>query len=248
MNIDIKNVTKSFGTKKVLENINLDLESGNLYCVIGRNGVGKTTLFQALLQLIEVESGEVLYDGRAYNHLPIELKQRIGFSGDNSFLIEELTAVQYLSFISKLYGLPSSEAKNRITDIIKYLFDDVNDLNKKSIKAYSTGMKKKLSLGASILHTPDCLIWDEPFAGLDPIASQQIIELLSNFRKSNRTIVISSHDIEYIEALQGTIIILDEGKILFNGKSTEFTEKQKTLNQSVIEILKPKSSEKLSWI
>jgi len=248
MKIEVRNLSKSYESKKVLDTINLTFNPDNVYCIVGKNGVGKTTFFNLLLQMLEFNSGEVLYDDRTYENLPNEIKKKIGFSGDNSFLVNELTPFQFLTFTGKLYELSAAHITQRIKELFEYFFEDSSPLMKQSIATLSTGMKKKISICSAILHLPSCLILDEPFAGLDPVSAHQVISLLDDYKKSDRTIIISSHDLDYVAKLASHIIIFDKSKIVFEGSSIEIIESGKNLDEIILNLLNPPKTKKLSWL
>jgi ABC-type multidrug transport system ATPase subunit len=122
MNIEFKNISKSFGKKVVLDGIDLELTPGNTYCILGKNGAGKTTLMNILLQLSAPTKGAMLYDGQKEDTLPKVLKMRIGAMSEDNPLIEELTGRQYFKLYGKLYGVPGADMKKRLEDLTTYFF------------------------------------------------------------------------------------------------------------------------------
>ncbi len=241
MNIQFKNISKAFGKKVVLDDIDLELTPGNTYCILGKNGAGKTTLMNILLQLAAPGKGEMLYDGQKEDILPKALKMRIGAMSEDNPLIEELTGRQYFKLYGKLYGLPKADLKKRLEDLTTYFFDDADDLNKR-LSAFSTGMKKKVGLMASVLHTPDLLVLDEPFSGLDPVAAKMTIDFIRAYQNGQRTIFLSSHDLAYVAKVVTHLAVLDDGKIVFAGSLEEFTNQGKNeIDSALLEVLKPDS-------
>ncbi len=248
MKIKIQNIHKTYGNHKVLEDINLNIQNGSIHCLLGQNGAGKTTLINLLLELIKADSGVILYDDE-YNTLDNNLKKRIGILGENNPLIEELTAYQYLKLSAKLYNVPASEVEKRIGDLASYFFKD-GELNKR-LSSYSTGMKKKIGLCGAVIHTPDILILDEPFSGLDPVAAQMTIKFIQAYAKNNRSIFLASHDLSYVEKIATHISVLDEMKIIFDGSSDHFTSEGTTnIDNALLNLLKPEKAEleDITWI
>jgi ABC-2 type transport system ATP-binding protein len=152
--IEIKNLTKSFGKNTVLDNIDLKIAKGNVYALLGKNGVGKTTLINTIIDLIPLDKGNILINGKEHNKLKKKDKQKLGVVGEDLALVEELNGLEFLNFIGKIYELPKNTIAKRINDLFNYFFEDEKDL-KKNISKYSTGMKKKIAFCASILNTPD---------------------------------------------------------------------------------------------
>jgi ABC-2 type transport system ATP-binding protein len=241
MNIEFKNISKSFGKKVVLDGIDLELTPGNTYCILGKNGAGKTTLMNILLQLSAPTKGAMLYDGQKEDTLPKVLKMRIGAMSEDNPLIEELTGRQYFKLYGKLYGVPGADMKKRLEDLTTYFFDDPDDL-KKRLSSFSTGMKKKVGLMASVLHTPDLLVLDEPFSGLDPVAAKMTIDFIRAYQNGQRTIFLSSHDLAYVAKVVTHLAVLDEGRIVFAGSLEDFTNQGKNeIDSALLEVLQPDS-------
>lgn len=229
MEIKIENIAKKYKGKNVLDNISLNFENGKTYCILGKNGAGKSTLLNLITNLISLTSGNILFENIIYDSLPKQIKKRFGFLSENIHIIEELTAYQYLKFVGTLYEISKSELNNRINELINLFFIDTKEINKKQILHYSTGMKKIIAFCASIINIPELLILDEPFAGLDPVSTQKIINISNSYKKNNRTLIFSTHNLAYVENMEPDIlIVIDEGKILFQGSINDFTDGGKT--------------------
>lgn len=222
MEINISGLTKKYKNNLVLDNISLNLEKGKVYAVVGKNGAGKSTLFNIIADLIQPSSGFIKYDNSVYSGLPSTIKASMGFMTDVTALIDELTAYQYLKLVGQFYNLQKSICITRIEDLLRLFFSNDKNILKKIIKSYSTGMRKKLEMCGTCLHTPDFLMLDEPFTALDPISAEGVIELITKYKRPYRTILFSSHSLEYIERLDPVLILLDEGIIKFKGSVSEF--------------------------
>ncbi len=248
--LEIQNISKKFGKKEVLKSLSFKVDNGTVYSLLGKNGVGKSTLINVVIDLIKPDEGEIFINNNPHNKLNTIDKKNIGVVGEELALIEEISGSDYLFFIGRLYKLPNSTIKNRIDDLVKYFFEDNNDL-KKSISKYSTGMKKKLAFCAAVLHTPNILILDEPFSGLDPLVANQMIEFLNIYRNKNRVILISSHDLSYVEKIATHIGVLDNGILQFNSTLKDFTENgTNTLDSALLNVIKPNETklQKIDWI
>ena len=251
MKVELSNISKTYGSHDVLNDVNLTISEGTVCCLLGKNGAGKTTIINSILGLITTDEGTITYDEEEYELLPDDIKKRMGSVLDNGSLIEELTALDFLKISAKMYGVPAQESKKRINDLTDLFFEDARDMDKPLV-GFSTGMKKKISLSAAILHTPDFLVLDEPFSGLDPIAANQVINLILQYKSSNRSIFLSSHDLSYVEKVATHIAVLSEGSIAFHDTMTNFTkEGTQQLDSALLAVLQsekdtPKPS--LSWI
>lgn len=239
MSIEINALTKAFGKKKVLHNLDITIEQGQCYCLLGKNGVGKSTLLNCILDLVKPDNGTISLYGQDYNQHSLAVKQNLGALSEDNPLIEEFTGLEYLNFVAKLYKLSPAETEERITSLTNYFFTDKESLNK-NIAGYSTGMKKKVGIAAAILHKPNILILDEPFTGLDPIAAQLLVNLIRSYSTPGRVVLISSHDLNYVEKVATHIGVLNDGKLMYNGSVQEFTMNGENLiDQALFQLLLP---------
>jgi len=225
----IKGVSKSFGTQKVLVNIDLTCESNSVYSLLGRNGAGKSTLINLMAGLLDPDSGSITFNGLPLTDQSKVIKRNIGLVSQYEQVIGELNAADFLTWITLLYGLNAKESLEKIENLLSYFFDQGEDLNAMS-KNYSSGMKKKLAFCAAVIHKPDFLFLDEPFANLDPVASNRLCDFLRNYQRENRVIFISSHDLQYIGKIATHIGIICDSKLIYNGLAADF---KKENNQSL---------------
>ncbi len=218
MNIELKNIQKTFEKKVALKNITANFKPGAIYCVVGRNGAGKTTLFNSIMQLISLSGGKIFYNGLVHTTLPKKIKQKIGYLHQEFYVLEELTFAQFFKFISTLYNLDTLEAHSRIDSLKNVLFENPLEISNQRLSAFSVGMKKKVALIATLLHLPELLLLDEPFAGLDIVASNQIVEILKTYMvKPGRMVIVASHNFTYIEKLNpDRILIIQNGELTFS--------------------------------
>ncbi|GAB3830603.1 hypothetical protein GCM10028895_46890 [Pontibacter rugosus] len=141
MSIEIRGLSKVFGKKPVLQDIDVTIAPGQIYCLLGKNGVGKSTFLNCILDLVKPGSGSISLFGKDYHKHQLEVKQNLGALCEDNPLIEEFSGIEYLTFISKLYGLSPSDAETRINSLVNYFFTDKESLHK-NVGGYSTGMKK----------------------------------------------------------------------------------------------------------
>ena len=231
--IETENLTKKYKNKTVVNNINMKIEKGKIYGLLGKNGAGKTTTMRMLLNMATKTSGKIILFGNIPNN---NTYRKIGSIIETPGFYENLTAEENLKIISKIRG---NYSKEKIREILSTV--SLDDNNKK-YGDFSLGMKQRLGIAAAIMHNPELLILDEPINGLDPIGIKKIRHLLKRLSRENATtILISSHILSEIENLADIIGVMDNGQLI-----TELTkdELNSQLNKSVIfEVSDPNKSE-----
>ena len=217
--LEIRNLTKIYGSKKAVDNISLMIQPGEIYGFIGHNGAGKTTTIKATCGILHFDSGEIFVDGISIKEQPLECKKKIAYIPDNPDLYEFLSGIKYLNFIADVYGVSSIDREKRIK---KYadLFELTSDLAQ-PISAYSHGMKQKLAIISAFIHEPRLMILDEPFVGLDPRASHILKELMRELCNDGGSIFFSTHVLEVAEKLCDKIAIIKSGKLIVAGKTED---------------------------
>jgi ABC-type multidrug transport system ATPase subunit len=248
--IRIEGVSKRYGKQTVLDQVSLSVESGQAYGLLGRNGAGKTTLTHLMLDLLEPDAGRIGLFGQPHSRLGRAGKRRLGFMGDSLAITEELSGEAYLQLTGRIYGLASAELARRISSLFGYFFEELSDLRKPAAQ-YSTGMKQKLAFCAAVLHSPDLLILDEPFSGLDPLAAGQLIAFLRQYLREGRALFISSHDLSCLEQVATHVGVLDQRRMQFDGSLADFTAQgARKLDTALLDLLKPRTapSATLDWI
>ncbi|WP_153125543.1 ABC transporter ATP-binding protein [Peribacillus tepidiphilus] len=214
--LEMSGITKSFGQHEVLKDIDLCVKKGEIYGLLGPSGAGKTTLVKMIVGLEKMSSGEILMDGE---RLPSQvLIQKIGYMAQSDALYQELTAYENLEFFASLYGLKGKERKARIEEALNVV--NLIHHQKKQVHNYSGGMKRRLSLAASLLHQPDLLILDEPTVGIDPVLRQSIWEQFYEFKKNGTTIIVTTHVMDEAEKCD-TLGLLRDGKLIASGSPSE---------------------------
>lgn len=248
--IKIKSIHKSYLGKKVLEDVSMDFGNGICFCLLGKNGVGKSTLLNIIGDLILPDSGDIIINKMYYKNNYVEIKKNLGFLPENLPIIEELTALQFLNLIGKLHSINKYELKDRIDSLVEIFFEgDMS--NNKLISQYSYGMKMKISFCASVIHKPDILILDEPFKGWDPVSVNCLIDFINNYQNEKRIIILSSHDLNYVERVATHIGVLSDKKIVFNSTLTMFKQiANNKIDDSLLKILNYQKidSKGISWI
>lgn len=210
--IDIVNITKQYGHIKALHNISLSINKSDFVTIFGANGAGKSTLLKLISLQSRQTSGEINLSGVPYKKLGNTFKRRLGVISHQPFLYENLTAYENLLFYASLYDVKSP--KKIVDDLLKRvdLFKRKDDL----IRTYSRGMLQRASIIRALVHNPDIILLDEPYTGLDTVASKVLTSLLKDQLSDNKTIVMVTHDIQVGLELSSKIVIIKKGKVAFN--------------------------------
>jgi ABC-2 type transport system ATP-binding protein len=224
MYIKFSNVSKSFNNSKVLDDINLDINKGNVMLIVGKNGAGKTTLLRLLLRIYTLDEGEITVDGisvKSKNYY--QIKERIGFLNDNLGLFRDLTAWDNVEFFYRIYQ-PKAQKKQRDEEIIRVLKRvDLYENKDRKIDFFSRGMKQRLAIARAIVNNPDILILDEPYRGLDVEGKEMIKDIVNEFEKKGATIIINSHDLNDMQEIVSHVAFLNKGKIICTGSYEELS-------------------------
>ncbi len=202
-----------------VDNLNLTVRRGSFFGFLGPNGAGKSTTIKMLTGLLAPTSGKMRVLGRDLAEEPLEVKRRIGVVPEDLNLFERLTGAEMLAFTGRMYGLRKAEIAERSPELLDLM--ELRDEPKKLIVEYSHGMKKKLSLACALIHRPEILFLDEPFEGVDAIASRTLKDLLSRLTARGLTVFLTSHVLEIVERLCSDIAIISQGKLLAAGSLDE---------------------------
>ncbi len=218
-NIQISNLSKFYGKKQALCNINLNIKPG-MFGLLGKNGAGKSTLMKTMATLLKPQEGSVTVCG-----IPIEraaeIRKIIGYLPQDFNMYGAMTVYQALDYLGVLSGMSQSERKDRISTLLAQV--NLADHSGKRVRALSGGMKQRLGIAQALLHDPQVLIVDEPTAGLDPEERVRFRNLLCKVAE-NKTVILSTHIVGDVEATCEEIAILDEGKLLFRGTVSELCD------------------------
>ena len=217
--IDIRNLTKTYGQKKAVDNLSLHIGAGEMYAFIGHNGAGKTTTIKSICGLLDFDEGAIYVDGVSIKDNPIECKKKIAYLPDNPDLYDFMSGIKYLNFIANIFGVSREDRFERIK---KYgdMFDITKDLGQ-PISSYSHGMKQKLAIISALIHDPKVLIMDEPFVGLDPKATFLLKEEMKRICDNGGAIFFSTHVLDVAEKLCDKVAIIKQGKLIKQGTMDE---------------------------
>ena len=210
--IEVKNLTKSFGTLYALRGINLKVARGTFLTIFGPNGAGKTTFLRILATLSRASSGQIFIEGKPLSYQAEAIRQRLGVIGHATFLYDELTALENLSFYGKMYDL------DNIADRAGQVLQEVGLGARKHdlVRTFSRGMQQRLSIARAMLHDPDILLLDEPYTGLDQHAAKMLTDWLAKLRSESRTIIMVTHELGSGIALAERAAIFLRGKLAYH--------------------------------
>jgi ABC-2 type transport system ATP-binding protein len=220
--VELKGVTKRYNEIVAVNNINLSIYSGEIFALLGPNGSGKSTTLKMLLGLVQPTAGEISVLGLDVKKDPVAVKRQVGYVPESPDVYEFLTGIEYLDFIGDIYGVPTSEKQQRITEYLKALQLDGREGD--MINSYSDGMKKKISLISAFLNKPKLLILDEPLNALDPRSARIVKDFLHELKLQGVTTILSTHVLEIAEALCDRIGIMYQGNILSLGNMNQLRE------------------------
>ena len=217
--LKIEHLTKAYGEKKAVDDLNLHIAPGEVYGFIGHNGAGKTTTLKSVAGILQFDAGEIYIDGMSIKENPLECKRRFAYIPDNPDLYDYMTGIKYLNFIADIFGVGANERQARIR---KYAdaFELTADLAQ-PIAAYSHGMKQKLAIIAAWLHEPKLILMDEPFVGLDPKASHLLKKMMREVCDEGGAIFFSTHVLEVAEKLCDKVAIIKSGRLIRSGAMEE---------------------------
>jgi len=217
--LKIEHLTKTYGDKKAVDDLSIHIQPGEIYGFIGPNGAGKTTTIKCCCGILRFDAGEIDVDGRSVRDDPVACKKVTAYMPDEPDLYEFLSGIKYLNFIADIFGVSKKDREERIA---KYAdtFELTADLAQ-PISAYSHGMRQKLSVIAGLIHEPKLIIMDEPFVGLDPIATHRLREIMREHCSGGGAIFFSTHVLEVAEKLCDHVAILSQGRLVASGTMDE---------------------------
>ncbi|MBM4240371.1 MAG: ABC transporter ATP-binding protein [Euryarchaeota archaeon] len=208
--IEIKSLTKRFGKILALDNLNLDIDQGELLGIIGPNGAGKTTAIRIISCILKPDNGEVLVDGHSIHKDQIKIKSMIGYLPEEPNLYERFKAYDLLKYFGELYGVPKENLENRIYELLELV--GMSERAQHRINTFSKGLRQRIGIARALIHDPDILIFDEPTMGLDPATSNSIRNFINTLR-GKKTIILCTHYMDEADALCDRVAILNHGRI-----------------------------------
>ncbi len=219
--IELRGVTKTFGSKRAVDQLDLRIRAGELFAFLGPNGAGKTTTIKMVCGLLTPSSGVVRVGG--FPATSQEARQLLGYVPDQPYLYEKLTGREFLRFVVEMYGLDRRMAAFRLAELIETF--EVADYIDELCENYSQGMKQRVVFAAALIHDPKVLIVDEPLVGLDPRSARIVKDLFVAEARSGVAVLMSTHLLSIAEELADTIGIVDHGRLLAHGSLAELRER-----------------------
>lgn len=238
--IKIENVSKEYKKgNKVIKNLNLEINDGEIFGFLGANGAGKTTTIKMMTGILKIDEGDIFIDKYSISKNPIEAKMNIGLVPDNPDIFLKLEGIEYLNFIGDMYDVSKTD---RIAKIHEYSVKfGIEEVLSNKIESYSHGMKQKLQIISVLLHSPKNWILDEPMTALDPTATFELKQIMREHARNGNVVFFSTHILDVAEKICDRIAIIDNGKLLFVGTYDEIKKElkeNKPLEELFMEIIK----------
>lgn len=223
--LKINGLTKIYGRSdvKAVDDLSLEVESGEIFGFIGPNGAGKSTTIKCVTGITGFNAGTIEVNGFDVRKNPIEAKRSIGYVSDSHVVYDKLTGAEYVDFMASIYGVADKESyKSRLENYIDVF--GLKDTFNEPIKSYSHGMQQKINVIGAIIHNPPLLILDEPLTGLDPQSAYELKEMMKEHCKNGGTVFFSSHVLDVVEKICDRVGIISEGKLIAVGTVDELRE------------------------
>lgn len=239
MKLEIKNINKSFGDKKILKDVSFVVESGKTMGFLGRNGAGKTTTIRIIMDVFKANSGEILMDGKPFKRE----NYKIGYLPEEKGMYQKISLLDQLVYFAELKGMSKEKAKESSKELIKKM--GLEDFINKPLSTLSKGNQQKFFIAQTLVNDPDILILDEPFGGLDPVNASFLKDIIKEFISKEKILIFSSHQMSHVEEFCDDVTFIQKGEIIL---SNNLKKLKKELGENkiklVIEGLKPTSVEK----
>jgi ABC-2 type transport system ATP-binding protein len=215
----LRGLTKSFGAKRAVDALDLEVRAGELYALLGPNGAGKTTTLRMVAGLLKPDAGEIGVYGVDAVATPKESKRIVAWLPDEPMLYDKLTAWEYLEFVAGLWRVPPKEARARAQELLELL--DLWDHRNERCEGFSRGMKQKAALAGALIHEPRLLMLDEPLTGLDAAIARQVKDLLQMRVRAGATVILTTHILDVAERMAHRIGIIRGGRLVAEGTLEE---------------------------
>jgi ABC-2 type transport system ATP-binding protein len=247
--IAVRDLRKVYDGKAAVDGLSLTVPRGSFFGFLGPNGAGKSTTIRMLTGLIPATSGSIELLGLPMPAEELSIKQRIGLVPDESLLFDRLTGAEFLEFVGRMYNLPRPLATQRAQELLE-LFELANE-RRKLIAEYSKGMRKRVAMAASLIHRPELFLMDEPFEGVDAVGARLMKDILLDQVRHGATIFLTSHVLEVVERLCDHAAIINEGRIVAEGRMQDLRAGSETLEDVFVRVVgrgAGREYDKLEWL
>jgi ABC-2 type transport system ATP-binding protein len=245
--IAVRDLRKVYDGKAAVDGLNLTVPRGSFFGFLGPNGAGKSTTIRMLTGLIPPTSGSIELFDRPLDGNELAIKQRIGLVPDESLLFDRLTGAEFLEFVGRMYHLARPLAQHRALELLD-LFELTNE-RRKLIAEYSKGMRKRIAMAASLIHRPELFLMDEPFEGVDAVGARLMKDILLDQVRHGATIFITSHVLEVVERLCDYAAIINQGRIVAEGRMEDLRAGSETLEDVFVRTVGGgREYDKLEWL
>ncbi|HHH40962.1 MAG TPA: ATP-binding cassette domain-containing protein [Chloroflexi bacterium] len=215
MVVEVKELTKRYGDVVAVDRLSFEVERGEVFGLLGPNGAGKTTTIRVMMDILQPDEGEVTVLGRP----PRLAKERVGYLPEERGLYRNLKVLDTLVYLAELKGVPRPAARERALALLERI--QLDDRAQRKVRDLSRGMQQRLQFVASLVHDPDLLILDEPFQGLDPVNTERLKGLIADLHQQGKTIILSTHQMNLVEALCDRILLINRGRRVLYGHLAE---------------------------
>jgi len=233
--IEIKDLTKRYGARTAVDQLNLEVQEGDIFGFVGPNGAGKTSTIRMIATLLEPSGGEILVGGHSVRSEPREVRRLIGYMPDFFGVYHDMMVWEYLDFFAACYGIREAERSRLISDLLELV--DLGHRQEDMVDKLSRGMKQRLSLARTLIHDPQVLLLDEPASGLDPRARVEIRELLLELARMGKTIFFSTHILADVAEVCTRVSIIEAGKVVAAGSLEDLHRQLMPVRQIEIVVL-----------
>lgn len=235
--LELVNVKKRYRKKQAVDGISLLLEKGDVLGLLGANGAGKSTTISMIATLIQPDEGDILLDGVSIVKAPKQIRKTLGYVPQDIALYETLSGLDNLKFWGRMHGLHGTELKQAM-EYVASMVDLSEERLHQKVSTYSGGMKRRLNIGVALLNHPRIVLMDEPTVGLDIVSRKGIIQAIKEINASGVTIIYTGHYFEEVEEISNKIAILEQGKILAQGRIDEILHENMNLEQYYLSVIK----------
>ncbi|HEY2471796.1 MAG TPA: ABC transporter ATP-binding protein [Terracidiphilus sp.] len=210
--LELRRISKHFSGIPAVDDVTFSARPGEVTGYLGPNGSGKSTTMKMITGLIEMTSGQILFDGKPIEDDLIAYKRRMGYVPEEPYLYNHLSGVEYLTMVADLRGIPMRQAGKRIDGLLRLL--SLYDDRHAAISGYSKGMRQKVLIAAALMHNPDLILLDEPFSGLDVGSALVLRSLITELAARGKVVLFSSHELDTVERISNRVVILHHGKLV----------------------------------